>query len=116
MNTKRKMIKVYLSIILLVGVISSSFWAGYQVASGREAKRENKVIKAEVINHNEDIISLEKHTNEIAEIQKRYQKELAKLSLVQPDSVCAVDDFSGLWNEAIAITNSMHIENTGPSL
>ena len=105
------MIKIYVVIGLIVSIAASCFWAGYQVASGKVAKQEKKIIIDQVENHNEDIISLEAHTAKITELEKRYQEKLSRIPSVPVDIDCPVDDFKRVWDEASAIANSVHIED-----
>lgn len=103
------MIKVYLAIGLLLAVTTASFWAGYQIASGKAIKQENHVIKEQVEDHNEDIRVIEKDSNDVAEKQAEHKKRLDSIPLVQPDTPCP--DHSILWHEAVTVTNNLHFEN-----
>ena len=102
----------FLAAIVAIGVIlSGTFLFGVDYQKGKEAKKEVKIIKAEVEDHNEDTISQQKHTNDIAKIQKSHEKELRKLRLVVSGNTCAVGDIERLWNEAAIVANSYVVEN-----
>lgn len=105
------MIKVYAGIGIILGVAASGFWAGYQIASGKAAKQENKIIIEQVENHNEDIISLEAHTAKVNALENEYKERLARIPSVPIDTHCPIDDFKRVWDEATAIANSVHIED-----
>ena len=101
-----------LIIIALIGAIfSGGFYLGYNQATGKVAKETVKVANAKIENHNEDTISLQEHTNDIAKIQKSYEEELRKLNLVQRSDTCNISDYERLHNEAVSIANNVQFED-----
>ena len=101
-----------LIIIALIGAIfSGGLFLGYQLATGQVAKKTVKVANTKIENHNEDTISLQRHSNDIAKIQKSYEKKLRELSLVPRGDSCNIGDFERVWNEAISITNSVQLSD-----
>jgi hypothetical protein len=102
----------FLAAIVAIGVIlSGTFLFGVDYQKGKEAKKTVKIIKAEVEDHNEDTISLEKHTAIIAQKQKEYQASLDSIPLVDNSITCGISSYERVYNEAIASVNSMHFEN-----
>jgi hypothetical protein len=102
-------------LLLVGGIITAIFLSGvtigYKLATGKQAKKEVKVITEIVENQNEDIISIQEHTKKVAQLQKQYEKKLANISRVDSPSDCSVSDFERVWNEAIGIANSVHFED-----
>jgi len=104
-------VKLYVAIGLILAIITSSFWAGYQVASGKAAKQDKKVITERIENHNADIISLEAHTAKIVELEKRYKKQFSRIPRISNNTNCPVDAYKLMWNEAATVANSVHIKD-----
>jgi hypothetical protein len=102
----------FLAALLAIGaILSGAFLFGVDYQKGKQAKKEVKIIIKEVINSNEDSISQQKHTNDIAKIQKSHEKELRELRLVVGGDICAIGDIERLWNEAAIVANSYVVEN-----
>ena len=110
---KQYLIQIKIAAFILAFVLSNTFavWATYQVVTGREAKKDKKVIIEIVENHNEDLISQQEHSNEIAKIQKQYEAKLSAINLVSSVDTCPISDFERVWNEAAAVANSYTIQN-----
>jgi hypothetical protein len=96
---------------LVVAIFVSGVTIGYKLATGKQAKQEVKIITKKVENQNEDIISLQEHTKEIAKLQKQYKQKLANIPVVVSPSDCSVSDYQRVWDEAIGVANTVHVED-----
>jgi predicted negative regulator of RcsB-dependent stress response len=102
-------------IYILLGAFAASnlftAWATYQVQSGKNAKKEIQVIIEKVDNHNEDIITLAKHSETIAKMEREFERSIRAIPRVNTINNCSVDEFKRVYNEANRAANSMSIEN-----
>ena len=105
------MIKVYLAIGIIIAIATSSFTIGYKLATGNVAKKEVKVITANIEDYNEDAKIIKTHAKYVAKLQKQHEEELANIPLVYIHSDCSTSDFERLWNETISTSNKLSVEN-----
>ncbi len=103
--------KIIAVLIFAAASYSGAFFFGVDYQKGKQAKKEVKVIYKKVKDHNEDIISLEKHTAIIAQKQAEYKKSLDDISLVDSSSDCPVSDLERVYNSTIDAANSVHFED-----
>ena len=103
------MIRLYA--LLTLSLMAISGFIGYQLSSGKEAKQDIKIIKKQVVNHNEDALSIEKDSKNVAEKQAEHKESLERIPLVIPDTTCACDNYERLYNESNAVANSVHFED-----
>lgn len=103
--------KIIAAVLFAVLYTGGSFLFGVDYQKGKEAVKDNKIIIADVGNHNEDVISLEKHTAIIAKKQAEYKKSLDSIPLAVPDIDCDISGLERVYNETIEAANSVHFEN-----
>ena len=92
-------------------IFASGVWIGYQVQSGKEAKKDIKIITKEVENHNEDLISLSEHNKRVKQIQGAYEKKLQNIPLIDSSADCPIGDHERMHNEAIRAANNVRFTN-----
>ena len=98
-------------IIAVCFVLSNLFavWATYQVTSGRYAKKENKVYKAEIKDDNQDKIAITESKSEIGakvnEATKTIIKSQTKIIYINN----CPPDFSGMRNETAEESSKLHL-------
>jgi len=102
--------RILLGVGLAALLFASGVTVGYKIHKGKTAEQDKKIIINKVVDHNEDIITLQEHTKQIAEIEKRYKKQLAdipRVSVNTPDC----PEFRRVYNEAVRSANSVSFED-----
>lgn len=95
----------------MASIFAAGLWLGYQYATGKEAKKDIKIITNELENHNEDLISLQEHTRLIEETKRQAQKRNEGIPRVDTDIVCPISEHERMWNQAVRNANPMPIQN-----
>lgn len=92
--------KIYIAIALIVGISSSSFYVGFQVATGREAKKDVKLLSKAIEDSNEDQIEIIEHIAEVNKTTNEATREIIKIKTIVVTERCIVNDVIRLRNEA----------------
>ena len=92
--------RVYVAIGLVIAIATSCFWAGYEVASGKAYKQQNRVITNEIKNRNADTKALQKHTIEVQTRKVKAQDANKRIERNTAPTDCPVDEFQRLWEQA----------------
>ena len=88
--------------LILALLIGSHFvvgFLGYQWASGKEAKKEVKIILENVENHNEDQTELHKNTIEIQTETTAAKIHNKRIEDVPTSADCYTPELKQLWHE-----------------
>lgn len=91
--------KVYLAIGFLAAYGALVSWGTWQICTGKEAKKDVKVITNEIKNHNADTKALQKHTIEVQTRKVKAQDANKRIERNPVPVDCPVDEFERLWNE-----------------
>lgn len=91
--------KLYLAIGFLAAYGLFSGYMGYQLCSGKEAKKDVKVIVNDIEKHNKDIKHLQDDTTKVQGEKEKAKQHNERIKIVYRDSVCPVSEFERLWNQ-----------------
>jgi len=114
------MVKFYLFFGILAVSVACSFFAGYQIASGKAAKKQVKVTKEAIKDSNEDKQEIIKHvskvnqaTNEaVREIIKIKVREIIKIKTITTTEPCPIADVVRLQQQTYTSFPSMHFHGS----
>lgn len=95
------MFKIYIAIGAVVALLGSSFWGGYQIASGKCAKKQVKVIAKAIEDNNQDKVEIAKHVTEVKETKARAVREIIKIKeVIVTTNICPLGDVAVMRNQA----------------
>ncbi len=96
------MFKFYLFFGILAVSVACSFFAGYQIASGKAAKNQVKVTKEAIKDSNEDKKAIIDHIKKTKSAKSGAVREIIKIQKIYVPGECPLNIVGELHNQAIA--------------
>lgn len=93
--------KLYIIGGALIAALLSGFWTGYQVASGKAAKQQIKVVAEVIENSNQDKKEITKHITKTNQVKAGAVREIIKIKEIIVNTECPLSDVASMRNETI---------------
>jgi len=106
------MFKFYLFFGLLAVSVACSFFAGYQIASGKAAKKQVKVTKEAIKDSNEDKQEIIKHVSKVNQATNEAVREIIKIKTITTTEPCPIADVVRLQQQTYTSFPSMHFHGS----
>jgi len=106
------MVKFYLFFGILAVSVACSFFAGYQIASGKAAKNQVKVTKEAIKDSNEDKQEIIKHVSKVNQATNEAVREIIKIKKITTTEPCPIADVVRLQQQTYTSFPSMHFHGS----
>ncbi len=106
------MFKFYLFFGILAVSVACSFFAGYQIASGKAAKKQVKVTKEAIKDSNEDKQEIIKHVSKVNQATNEAVREIIKIKTITTTEPCPIADVIRLQQQTYTSFPSMHFHGS----
>jgi uncharacterized protein (UPF0333 family) len=106
------MFKFYLFFGILAVSVACSFFAGYQIASGKAAKKQVKVTKEAIKDSNEDKQEIIKHVSKVNQATNEAVREIIKIKTITTTEPCPIADVVRLQQQTYTSFPSMHFHGS----
>jgi len=105
------MIKNYLFAAVFIAYTGLIIFGTWQVVSGKEAKKERKVIVATIEEHNDAVEKITDVVKEVEKVQIVYRDKIIRIPAVNPGDGCPVVELVRVRNEAIQALDPLLFES-----
>jgi len=106
------MVKFYLFFGILAVSVACSFFAGYQMASGKAAKKQVKVTKEAIKDSNKDKQEIIKHVSKVNQATNEAVREIIKIKTITTTEPCPIADVVRLQQQTYTSFPSMHFHGS----
>ncbi len=104
--------KIPVMLLLIAGYSAFLIWSTWQVATGREAKKELNVVEEKIDQHNESEVEIGETVRYVEKTKIQYRDRIVHLPPVDVSGPCPIDELTRLRNEAYGAIPAEFFEST----